>query len=95
MEPIPRLPLWKRDRRMAKSLVEFRKAHPLSIIGVLVGHTHLLGKGHLADLLGNSPHFPAAREIPLLLPNPSQNRSTTSKQIQKAGTSYFLWDALR
>ncbi|HHI79980.1 MAG TPA: hypothetical protein ENK02_08360 [Planctomycetes bacterium] len=92
MEPIPRLPLEARDTQMAKTLLQFRRKHPDAQIAVLVGHTHLLGKGHLVSLLQGRFGFPPEGKIPLLLPPPQGGSSGTGKDLLKRGNSYFLWN---
>ncbi len=91
MEPIPRLPLNQRDRRMARALRKYHRENPRALIAVLVGHTHLLGRGHLAQILGSLPGFPEEKELPLLLPDPATKTSPHPNSIQKAGASYYLW----
>ncbi len=91
MEPIPRLPLGRRDQCMARTLIAFRKKRPNALIIVLVGHTHLLGKGHLADLLGGTPGFPLTKDLPILLPE-QRLFFPGPDPIGKAGPSWFLWN---
>ena len=51
LEPIPRLALEDRDRHMADGIDEALEAYPDHLHIVLIGHTHLLGQGHLISLL--------------------------------------------
>jgi hypothetical protein len=47
LEPIPRLPLYERDRLIARNVRRAARAEPSRLIVVLVGHAHLLGYGDL------------------------------------------------
>lgn len=51
LEPTPRHPLLKRDRVMAATIARLFREQPDSLLVVLVGHTHLLGRGHLTERL--------------------------------------------
>ena|GEM_PF-4478443 len=51
LEPIPRLPLHLRDEGMARRLRRARQEFPGSLHIAIVGHSHLLGAGHLARRL--------------------------------------------
>jgi len=51
LEPIPRLDLEKRDRFMAQGITKALADYPDHLHIVIIGHTHLLGDGHLISLL--------------------------------------------
>lgn len=53
LEQIPRLELRLRDQGMATEITEAMQDRPEALHIVLVGHTHLLGAGHLASFLGH------------------------------------------
>ncbi len=51
LEPIPRLALQNRDRAMARRISTALEQSPEALHIVIIGHTHLLGTGHLLALL--------------------------------------------
>ncbi len=47
IEPIPRRPLIERDALIAQTVADAISDNPGSLVVLLVGHTHLLGNGHV------------------------------------------------
>jgi hypothetical protein len=59
LEPAPRLPLAERDASIADRIRAGLAADRLTV--VVVGHTHLLGGGHLVERVGGAPVVVGAR----------------------------------
>ncbi|MEZ5988666.1 MAG: ChaN family lipoprotein [Planctomycetota bacterium] len=82
LEPIPRPPLEDRDALMARRIRALAEARPGDLVVVLVGHTHLLGAGHLLDHLGG---------LDLLAILPRANTDLLEDLHRKAGSSSRAW----
>lgn len=97
LEPTPRKPLLKRDKIMAAVVKRLAREHPDSLLIVLVGHAHLLGRGHLAERL-------AAFKPLVIVPRPSTRLAKSLRNYRPLSSvaqrpafwelsdSLWLWD---
>jgi len=82
LEPTPRHPLADRDTLMASNIRRALELHPKRLMVVVVGHAHLLGRGHLVGRVGAPALAIAARFSPTL-------RREAAEHTQVARSSFL------
>lgn len=66
LEPTPRLPLYERDRFMARLVRQRAREHPDRLLVIVVGETHLLGQGQLLRRV-DLPHVAVGARLSMTL----------------------------
>lgn len=90
LERTPRPPLARRDRRIAARIAELVRQRRDALLVVLVGHGHLLGRGHLSDRLQGLGFRPPLALLPRCRPG-TTSRPAYARRPLKLGPGVFAW----
>jgi hypothetical protein len=89
LEPTPRLPLGERDPWMARAVREAAAAHPDALVVVVVGQSHLLGRGDLIRRVGLPALAIGGQPTPALAAAASERPAPATMLVSDGGLWWF------